>query len=66
MFESCTRGSDGGAEAGGGRGVGGGPSVVANCYVRAAAAHVAKASAARTLAGAPIGWTSARGSRLCL
>lgn len=34
--------------------------------VRAAAAHVAKASAARTLAGAPMGWTSARGSTLCL
>lgn len=31
-------------------------------YVRAAAAHVSKVSAAKTLADASIGWTSARGS----
>lgn len=70
MFESCTRGSYGGEEAGrrAGRVRGGGrwETVRAgdrNCYVTAAAAHVSNVSAARTLA-ASIGWNSARGSPL--
>lgn len=59
MSGSCTRGWCGGAaEAEAGRRRQRGPA----CDVRAAATHVSKVSAAKTLTDASIGWTSARGS----